>query len=807
MPKVPEGKFNKEISSRIGSPRIPDIASPSRQIKRLGAGFQKIGDTLAAAQKKADSLQEINKSEKSFEADIQPQIDQIFKDAIDGKIKDSDGNSMDMSEAVKKSLDEYSASALSKPSSDSGAFAEHFERFMVPKMERLHQKAEKHQAKQKIAGVNSSMEESSNLIVQRQIDGVSSPEDIASYMSQAEQSSTVVGADQAANYISALKLKIASAQRQVISKQGATPENVEGAKAAFAAIPESQRRVLTRGFDEFVNDKINSEKMFAYQLNKKHAEKKMWPREMALESTKTAKVMSGMENDILAEGETGEMRQNPYAKLAGSQMASQIFMNGYGRDVNSEDTQKAMSEMMLTTMERLDGKHISTLGKDERKDGRTPTGKIDKFADKIEKEFRSEIARLNKIRQDDPQEWINQYNPALAEDLYSGDPSRGAKAEAELAKFYAGANIPQGKRRIISNRHATTFAETFKTFESGGDPTGKQGDDLITQLVSSVPEDMADRAVNDMIEMEGVPPEFLYVSKSGDRAFRRFLSGASSKYDANLASLITDGRLQEDINGNSRGAFKKKVAALIQRQIPEISKLYTAGAGMHEGYVNSVMMLAAEQAAGNKMNLHDATMWATKRMKETFNVAAQGTSSVLMDKAYATKHNIPMDAVEKVVKSSNTLDGIVSLRRAGYKIDFEKMAVLLKNNPRLAPQMNNFVKQLNSKKGLKNTEENFHDLFGKNIVARPDKNQHNRVRYYLQDPQIGSNIFPLILDTAQEYAGPETSEQHQSRLHDMEPISVPIHEYYNQKVSDEEAKKFRRGGSTPVGTFRQTGGN
>jgi hypothetical protein len=779
MPRVPEGRFRTEPSSRVDNVRIPKIESGGNKLRKLGGQFLKVSESLEQAKSSADSLQEISTEEENFNTSVMPELEEFANTSENGKVKDADGNLVPLSQAVQTRLSAYQTETLSRIKS--GKHAEsgvgHFAKFISPKLDRVLQKAEKTETTQIVDGITNTLSTDTATLTQRYIDGAANPEDFLSLQSKIIQSSGSIGSKKSNQLLKTLNQSIGYSSISMVASQGATPENVATAKQNIAKLPEAIQREYGRKLDDYVENRrrIDTERAFTQSARLIKGLKS--PKDWMTNANKVAQYQDTFENTPLNEFETIDQREAMYSNLMGKKIASEIFFGDPSLDVNSSEVKEALEQRLASHFMSIQNKAISKLDA-----GRTPTEVSSRISDKIKDAVNAEMGRITKQREDDVYGFITEHDESIIADMTSGNPERQATGIDNFNSFIDKAGIARDKVRLVSGEQAKLMGQAFKSFTKGDDPTGQKAYEE-TIKASLRFGDMADKGIRDLIDLGGMPPAAAYMHKAGNEAMGKQIAAGYVNYDTNLTAMIQSGKLQ---SSQGKKGSKSAFESLVFEEIGDIDGvlgLYSGRPGttkaLFEGYTQSVTLLAAQIAATNEgVDVKDAISQATELMKEDFKIENKGNSTILMDRAYADKNNIPFDKGSDIMNSMRKME---HLEGAGFGVDISAMKKIYARNPFISGQLAAFEGLAKSNK--KKAHENFLHAFGDSVVIVPDPDQHNRAQYFIRD-QRTSKLIPMITNG-------------------NKPLTVPIKDYYDRMSFVESTNAFKSRSRGSMGSFNR----
>lgn len=746
MPRIPEGKFRLDPSSRVGSTSNVKIdAGPIERARQLGKGFTKIADQLRNAKRTAEALNSADKVDEEYNNTVLPALEQFRNSSVNGMVKDpTTGKEVAYSEAVNKLIKEQNERVIASLGTDSEAMS-YFARYTQPKMEAELEKARRFENVQMVSHRKKQINNQTSVLTQRYVDKLDVDLDVQAHADKIVNSAPVIGQEAADEALVTLYKNLAYQAPSIVRANGVNPDIEKHAKRYFSFLGEAERRQVEREFavakDEVERSQVTK---LAQDVDSKTKDEISLSSFVAQTDENKRLGSSLLNNPVSEKHDSISNRVDQIGKVFGRELSMLAIASNRGSASLPEYLASA-DQFYDQNINRLIAG--SVVGGDKALQEEVKKKVINNaildfsvFTHKRDKVKGGAFAMYADI------------NPEFMAAISSGNKEKRGNAIRNLNKYYDDIGLSQELRVLISPDAAEAYGKRWKQLGQGlADTTGERQflamEEFMTQYGEYTP-----MAIDDAISLgkgtasgePNIPPVVSFLSRAsmveGGKGFATEVFANKAVFKNNLKLIKgEDGKFSRGITGESD--FRKKVASAMNDS--EFNNLYFGSNNenvmMFRGMQDAVLFKAAHIAAQNEdMDVDLAVDQALQEVRGHFRMGASNDSSVIVNKDFIKKYNPTETDLD------NMTDDIVKLQyfdQMNIDIDFQSMASVAQGNSWLSGQMA-VLKQMEGL-GKEKQREQMLDTFGKNIVAYNDPTNNNVVRLFLK-PDDGGKAIPLL---------------------------------------------------------------
>lgn len=817
MPRIPEGKFRTEPSSRVErTANVRIDAGNTQRIRSLGQGFTKVADQLRNAKRTADALNSADEVDQFYQNNVIPELEGFTNSSINGKVKDpKTGEDRAYSEVIAEKLNEYDAKAL-ETFGDDGEALSYYASYTKPKLEKQLSKAKVFENAQIVDHRNGEISKGINLSVQRYIDNDLDPEDFAALQDKIVASGAVIGEKQKNKHLTTLYKNLAYSAPQIIAAGGSSRENQARAKKYFSYLSEDERRYVDRAFEKQLLQTQTAEMNMMYTGGEKTLKgitdfKTAAASGQALNKLKD----SAYKNTINpATGETPQNRIGLMGDIHGKEIAWEAMSANAA--VSLDQFRAYVEKTYDNNIARgVASAEVMTLARDDKQREDIAKSVKEKSINKALEEFR--VYSNNRDRKDGGATDIHAgNNPTFQADLESGDPTRRENAIQGLLAWNKEANVSMDRQSLVTNTHAESLGKTFSIMDEGqGDIHGELGQEQVEKF-RSMYGDYSPRAAMDAIRLGGgtkagktdIPKIFALAARmpegAEESAFVKDMFSDRANYLKRLDRL--KGREGDDIKVTKTNFENAVRQAMVGS---EFETLHMGRRGenqaTYEAMFDAIKHKAAYYADKQGMSTYQAVQKAMGHTSNYFMAGRRDSSSIMVDRAFIKKFNPEQRDLQVTTKQ---LQGLQHLDKLGVEIDFDAMIKLASGNQYLSENLEVFQKA----KALGPQEANEFLANSLDVMVVTDSNNSNAAKLYLR-PANGSPIALLakagtqsIMQTQDEFQTfAEPKEVGKIQLH--KDAVIDLEKYYPLAIEEDrrpvreaaERRRARSDGTTPMG--------
>jgi len=746
MPRIPEGNFRNEPSTRVESARPLTIQSNTQQLRNMGRAAAQVGEGLEKAQIRVDSLKGAKDAADNWKNNEVPVIEELFSQSEGGFLP----NGQKLQDAVTERVNKFNTKQMAVASKGNPEGGDMYKKYVFGDTEAMVRKAEVEASRQVESHTDGGLRSQGSLLQERLIDGAASTADVNRFRQSVLDSEPIIGREKANNILKGFEQSLASRAPQIVLNhpEGVTQQKIDEVKAIASKLPERFRRPALRNIDKAVKQRVELEHRRAIEANKKLASSVNTPLELGASQAKIGEAKKFFLNSPLGEYETPNERVGGYALLEGK-VASVEIMASVGH-LNQKDP-----EFLDTVNSRVEQAY-----RDIASSSMLEHASEDEIKAKLKAHLNANLASAMQERKKNPRDFQKKFFPSMEMQLNKNNPDTVVDS---IISMQQGWGLPIDGIQLASREDAKKDGKLFKQWADGGDPTGKNVLNFVNQAGARFGA-FSHKMLKDNINFGGADPSTLYMLDS-DEKLRGDIAQGHGSFKDNIASLVSDTRITTETgqavtatSGETR--FIKQVKEAVGEKIPASSLSFGPGnAPKYEGYMKSVAYLAANKAVSLGTDISTAINEATKEMEEAFPSARDGVSSIMVPQKYAQNNNIEPSKLSGALKDAKRLVHIESL---GYNIDIDSFSTeKILQNPTIGTKMKSIIGRGYDKSAQL---REFKRVFSENVVVMNDPNNPDNIKFYLQDSKNG-NIVPIpVMKDGKKKA-----------------LTIPLDEYYHQR--------------------------
>jgi len=756
MPRIPEGNFRTEASTRVESARPLQIESGGSKLRELGKVAGQVGKAMESAERRVESMKVARDGADEWENKEVPVLENIFGMSKSGFIEKGtklpDGKVVNENTPLEKIISER-VNAFNQRNiagQTNPEAAEMYGKYVLGDTEKMVNKAKTYAKNEITKDTFNGLQTESQVLQQRLIDGAASTEDVAKYYSKVADNELIVGKDNATNLYKSFNQGLAIKADQIIAShpEGNTTQKQSEVKALVSNLPEQYRRDATRRIEKAIERRQISDLRKARVAKEKLANSTNTPMELGASAKQFSDVRQTQMNASLMEGETPKSRVSDFSMMEGKTLAIKVMGEVGHLEMSDPQFSKKVSD------------YLNESARDIASSGMMEYASEDEVKKAVVDKFNVEMYRLAKVRKDDPREFQKGFAPSLEMQVANNRPDSVVPQLIEQQQAFG---ISTDDTRFTSNQDIKSDAKLFKGWRDGQDPDGNSylsyTDGIQSRWGAS-----AGKALLESASKGGVDASTFYASEGTD-SFRQQLGQGHGGFKKNLQKIADDKKVGSGLDrilkrGSVETRLMNQVKEEMKDSLDNIDGLYFGkyGDARYDGYAKSVAYIAANRAAKEPdLSVTDAISETIELMKEEFPQATDGNNMISVSKAYAEKFNIDTDNLSDMLSDAKEMK---HLGEMGLELDTEKFTKFTAGNPLMAAK-------LEAVAGLSYDKEAQFDAFiesmGDNVRVSPDPNDSSRMKFYLQDPKTGAiSQIPVKVDGT------------------TEPLSVAIKDYYNE---------------------------
>lgn len=756
MPRIPQGKFRTEPSTRVESAKPIQLESVSQPLKEFGRTAGQIGKAMEKAETRVRSMEYAKDGEAEWNDKELPVIEGLFKTSKNGFIKKGtklpDGTVMEedteLEKVVQSRVEKFNSRYLAGQNDPEKAAM--YAKYVSGDTQDMVLKA-KNYAKDQVTKdtYNTSVSEAT-LLTEKLIDGDASIKDMNKAFNRWRDNSMAMGQENTDRVFKTFYQGLASKADQIVKyhPDGMTSKKIQEAKSLTSYLPEEFQRPALRRIEQAVERRKLVEFTRSTEAEKKMQNSINSPMELYAANKQITQALKFKKDSPLTDFETATQRVNSFGALQGKSLAIQVMGTVGDLDATNPMFSTEVANKLNETM------------RDIASSGMMEYASEDQVKKAVIDNFNREMSKLHKLRKDDPREFQKKFTPAMEMQVAKNRPETVVPEILEAQSNYG---IPNEKSRLTTNTDIKNDAKLFKGWREGQDEGGFNFVNYVNEHQQRWGK-YAGKALLESAAKGGVDASTFYAA-SGSDDFRQQVAMGHGDYKKNLEKLANTkvvGGLSDSIlkRGTAQTRLENQVKEAVKDELDNVDALYfgTHGNARYDGYIKSISYIAAHRAANDEsLDVADAISETIELMKEEFPMASDGNNMIKVPKAYAQNFGINTEELGSMLSDAKQMKHLGSL---GMELDMEKFAKFTQGNPIIAEKMNAVAGQ-----GYDKAQqfEAFVDAMGENITVGMDPNDPTKIKFYMRDPKTQRiSQIPVKMNGV------------------TEPLSVDIADYYNQ---------------------------
>ena len=771
MPRIPEGKFRTEPSTRVESAKPLVIQSQGDKLRKISQEAGQVAGAIEKAEQRVESMKFAKDSAQEWEQKELPVINNLFSVSQSGYIKKgtklADGSVIEkdtkLEEVVKKRVNAFNQRALASTTNPEAQ--EMFSKYVFSDTENKISEAAVHAKEQITNDTINGLKSNGSLLMERLIDGDASANELNKYYSSVLDSAPMIGNDDVNNVIKGFQQSLGSRAHEIVlnHKQGLDQTKIDEAKALTKFLPEDLRRNALRKIENAVTRRKEIEFNRKVETNSKLATINT-PFERAAKTKQLEQATRNNLNAPLAEFETPQSRISSNAAIMGKTAAIDIMATAGQFKPNSVEFKAAFAERVNQSF-----RDIASSNMDQFVD-------VEQAKAAVLAEAQTQVTALIKRRDKDPRQFQKDFFPSAEIQLAKNNPE-GAIPQIIEQQMTWGKTADE--TMLAASSDTKSDKKLFQAMRDGEDPSGIEYLKLIDDNNQRFGK-YSYKMYKDSAAMDGYDSSSLYISQIADQKTRQGIAAGHGNFDANLAYMVDKGiytsKSDERLTPKTlEKKFMNDVKDYVNKELSPDALYF--GANNHvryEGYTKSVAYLAAQYVRGGK-DVSNSLQLAHKTMQDEFPMVSDGYNMLSIPKSYAQANNIDTEEMGTMLKDAKSMKHIADM---GIKIDFEKFKDITKNNAKWAGKFEGIAgKSYSPKEQI----EEFVSQMEDNIVVTSDPNDPTKIKFYLRDPKTNfTTPIPILEDGKRKQ------------------LTVPFVNYYNQGAMSGRSTDF---GGTYEGGF------
>jgi hypothetical protein len=757
MPRVPEGKFNTEPSTRVPRATLPKVETGANKLRQMGGEFLKVSKALDTAKTRADVSAEAAGVEERYNKELVPFHENLIKNANKaGNVVGEDGKEIPIADAMKKEINRFNTEVQGESRANAAEVDNILAKYMVPNQQRMLRDTETAQSFRIKKGIQDTYKSDIQTLQAMSINESVSIDEYKNKEMEIKDKlsldSEVLGLREAGEFGASIDNVMGLTAYQRVIVRGATKEEEAFGKSNIAKIKDEGLRLTTLNRFEATVKRVKENTIKQKYRDIKKISKATTPSEIIATANLRGSAMNDMENTSLVEFETPKMRIDGYVGLASSGIVSSLYFQNPDLKGSSPRWAAAIEEEVNKKYDSLEGKAILDLGVD--------------FRSTMKDRVHAEVRKMEKLRDNDFKSFLDAAAPHITEMMASDSKKLREEGRAEYAKLagwdedsQTGANIRRDNRNFVGASELEGMKLASKEFEL----TDETGEDRVAEVTrqAELGDEFGLKRVDEYVKAEALDASSLYLYKFNDGALQLETSKAVNEFKNNLKVLEETGKFSSlNHRGGSKKAFKQRVRESIKLGWQDLNGLQNSEEGvsnLYMGAVDSIMYLAAQnsrvQGVGVRAGINDAI----SDFKSQFNVGTSGKATVSLSRKYALQNKIPFGEATDIARSARRLEHIESL---GQSINATSMRQMFAGNAEMMRRFDSYEGLSKSNPGR--AKLNFLKVFKDNIVVKPNPKIDNEISFYLKADNTQA-FLPILTEG-------------------NAPISIPINDYYDKMM-------------------------
>jgi hypothetical protein len=756
MPKIPQGKFRTEASTRVESAKPLQLKSVSKPLKDFGNMAGQIGKQMEKAETRVKSMEYASDGEKEFNDKELPVIESLFGMSKGGFIKKGtelpDGSVMEqdteLEKVVSSRVETFNNRYMAGQSDPEKAAM--FGKYVADRGLKQVAKAKTFAKNQVTKDTFNSAVSQGTLLTERMVDGDAGTEDYNKYMQKMDDLKPVIGEDNYSKIVKGFHQSLGSKADQIALYH---PDGLSKAKIAEA------NSVIGR-LDDAIQRRQKIESTRTRTTRDKIVSSVNTPMELRSSAKQVQDSKNYLLNSPLPEWENGPQRVSDYGKIEGKSLAITVMGQVGDMETSNPMFSNAVAEALNKSVRGLASTSMMEYASEEE------------VKKAVMDNFNVEMARLDQQRKNDPREFQKGFMPSMEMQLSKNRPEEVVPQLIESQQNYG---IATDNVRLTSNQDIKNDAKLFKGWREGMDKDGVSFMGYVNQQQQRWGVS-AGKALLESASKGGVDASTFY-AVGGSDDFRQQLGMGHGSFKKNLEKLGNKKMLASSMDkilkrGSVETRLMNQVKETVEDELSNVDGLYFGvnGDARYDGYIKSIAYIAANRAANDdSLDVSDAIQESVELMKEEFPTATDGANMISVPKAYAKNFGIETDKLNDMLSSAKEMKHLSGM---GIELDAERLAASASKNPVLAEKMQAVLGKGYDKEAQ---FEAFVEAMGDSLKVAPDPNNPTNIKFYAKDPKTQKmSQIPVIMNGQ------------------TEPLSVPIKDYYNQ-YNKESINTFGKG--------------
>jgi hypothetical protein len=741
MPRIPEGKFRTEPSTRVGSIKPIGVESQGSKLRQISKQAGAIGSALEKAEQRVQSMKFAGDTEKEWEEKELPVIDNLFSASKSGFLKKGtkleDGTviakDIKLEDEVARRVSEFQTRKLAG-STDPEADAM-YAKYISPMAQKKIAEATKYAGDAIVKDTISNLVSQGEVLRERVIDGDASISDINKWYNLLMDNELVIGKDNFNKLMKGFQQALGARADQIVLNhpEGLSQAKINEAMALTNNLPEAVRRESQRRITKAVDRRKEIEHNRRIEGENKVTNNITDPITLGAASNQVQKMKHSYLKSPRAEYETPQMRVNGYTKLESRVAAIEIMSEVGHLDPRSPEFNAKVTDRINASFRDI------------------ASSEMIKYADEagikslLVSKVQTELNSMVQSRKDNPRAFQKKFQPSLELQLSKNNPDAAVPQIIEMQQAWGIA----GDSVILADANdAKNDKKAFKAMRGGEDPDGSHYLNFMAQNNQRWGK-YAYKMYKDSAAFKsgGVDPSIIYASEVSDTKMQRTIAKGHGNFEANIQYMTDKGLIAKDSGDRYSGnTVENKFVDMVKTHVADNGVSYDAlyfGPNNHaryDGYIKSVTYMSGQYVRGG-MDIDDAIELAHNEMRDEFPSAHDGQNMISVTKAYAQDRNINTEELGGMLDDAKEMKYIADM---GIQIDFDKMKEFTKNNPKWAGKMAGIAgKSYDPSEQI----ENFVDEMGDNIIVTTDPNEPNKIKFYMTDPKTGEmSPIPIVKD-------------------------------------------------------------